>query len=129
MKKQVTVVKSFCDVCGKEASGYSNCIVCGKEFCYDCKKTDAIEYTRGVHFLGSGDGLYCLKCNKKAIESGDKLNAAYRLIMALRNEVSGFYSDFNERSKKAEKVLETLLGKRESMVLPQNVGIFEEDQI
>lgn len=108
MKKEVTVEKAFCDVCGKEASGYQKCIVCGKEFCYDCHKTAAIEYTAGVNFSGSGDGLYCLDCDEKALKSGDKLHAAYRTIKALKNEASGFYADFKRRREEAEEEVKKL---------------------
>ena len=109
MKKQVMVEKAFCDVCGKEASGYSNCIICGKEFCYECGDKESIEYRHSTCCSGSGDGRYCLECDKNAMKSGDKLHAAYRQILSLRNEASGFYSDYNERSKKAEETLKALL--------------------
>lgn len=109
MKKQVTIEKAFCDVCDKEASGYQKCMICGKEFCYDCKELAAVEYKHGVHFSGSGDGLYCLDCDLKALRSGDKLHAAYRKIMALRNEAAGYYVDFEKRTKKAEEEFGRLL--------------------
>jgi len=105
MKKEVMVEKTFCDVCGKEASGYQKCMSCGKDLCYDCYKTSAVGYTHGVHFGGSGDGIYCLECDEKLLKSGDKLHAAYRVIKSLRNEVSGFYADFEKRAKEAEERL------------------------
>jgi len=108
MKRQVMVEKAFCDVCGKEASGYQECIVCGKEFCYDCREIAAIKYNHGVCFSGSGDALYCHECDKKALENGDKLHSAYRRIAALWNESAGYWADFEKRTKKAEEELKKL---------------------
>jgi hypothetical protein len=108
MKRQVIVERTFCDICGKEASGYQKCIICGKEFCYDCTKIAAIEYEHGVHFSGSGDGLYCHECDKKALENGDKLHLAYLKIAALRNEAAGYWADFEKRTKKAEEELKRI---------------------
>ena len=107
MKKEIKIERIFCDVCEKDA-GYNTCLGCGKEFCYDCKKTDAIEYKHSVFFQGSGDGLYCPKCDKKMRENGDKLHAAYRQIKKLKNEYIGFYDDFNKRNEKAEAELKKL---------------------
>ena len=93
MKKKVLKLISFCDICGKESSGYQTCRECGKDFCYDCMNTDAISYQHGVSFSGSGDGLYCLDCDAKLRQSGDKLHAAYRKIQVLRNEANGYWQD------------------------------------
>ena len=107
MKKKVTVEQTFCDVCGKEAS-YSKCMGCGKDLCYECRKVEAVEYKHGVHFSGSGDGLYCLKCDKEKREGGDKLHLAYRKIEMLRNEATGFWTEFEKRTKEAENELKRL---------------------
>lgn len=111
MKKQVIVEQSFCDLCGKEASGYTCCLCCGKELCYDCRETAAKEYKHAVHLSGSGDSLYCLECDRKLRENGDKLHAAYRKIEALRHEEKGWYEDFRKRSDDAESKLKALQGK------------------
>jgi hypothetical protein len=108
LKKQVTIEKEFCDICGKEASGYTNCDNCGKELCYECGKTELKEYNHAVHFQGSGDGKYCHDCDAKLLANGDKKHAAYRKIAALRNEESGWYEDFKKRSAAAETELSDL---------------------
>ena len=86
MKKKVTIEKDFCDVCGKEASGYTKCDSCGKELCYECGETELKEYNHAVHFQGSSNGKYCHECDAKLLANGDKKHAAYRKIAALRNE-------------------------------------------
>jgi hypothetical protein len=108
MKKLIQIKQSFCDICGKKASGYDKCIICERDFCYDCVKTETIEYKHAVHFSGSGDGQYCHACNKKAFDNGDKLHAAYCKIASLRNEEIGWYSNFKERAEKAETALKKL---------------------
>ncbi len=108
MKKQVTVEKSFCDVCGKEASGYTNCDCCGKELCYECGNTELKEYKHAVHFSGSGDGSYCHECDAQLRGNGDKKHAAYRKIEALRNEESGWHEDSKKRMTAAESELSGL---------------------
>lgn len=108
MKKLVTIEASFCDVCGKESSGYTNCDYCGKELCYECGKTELKEYKHAVHFAGSGDGRYCHECDDKLLANGDKKHAAYRKIAALRNEEAGWYADFKKRASAAEAELSSL---------------------
>ena len=108
MKKQVTVEQSFCDVCGKEASGYKKCDCCGKEFCHDCRKVEAKEYAHSVHCSGSG-GLYCLECDNKLRGGDDKLHTAYRKIEALRNEAKGWSDDFRKRCDRAESEVKELI--------------------
>jgi len=105
MKKQVTVEKSFCDMCEKEASGYSRCDCCGLDFCYECGKTELKEYKCAVHFSGSGDVSYCHACDSRLLHNGDKRHAAYRKIASLRNEESGWYKNFEARVKQAEAEL------------------------
>ena len=102
MKKQITIDKSFCDFCGKEASGYSQCMCCGKDLCYGCLKTEAKEYPHSVYCSGSGDGLYCLQCDRNLRDSDDNLHAAYRKIESLRNELKGWSEDFKKRCNDAE---------------------------
>ena len=109
MKKEVTIVKSFCDTCGKEASSYSNCDHCGKELCYDCAKLELKDYKHAVSFSGSGDGSYCLACDAELIVTGNRKHSAYRKIESLRNEAASFYADHAKRAKKAEEDLAKLL--------------------
>lgn len=108
MKREKTICQSFCDFCGKEASGYTNCFLCGKEFCYDCRDKEGITYNQGDHF-SSHDGLYCHECDRKALESGDELHEAYRSIKRLNREENGFYVEFKKRQEKAEAYLKQLL--------------------
>lgn len=112
MKKQVTVDQCFCDFCGKEASGYSKCLSCGKDVCYDCQKTKVKEYRHAINVMGSGDGLYCLECNDKLLGNGDKLHSAYCKIESLRNEAKAWSEDFRKRSSDAENALKALVPDR-----------------
>jgi len=115
MKKQITVEQSFCDVCGKEATGHDNCDVCGKEFCRECIDAETIRYSHGVHCSGSGDGVYCHECDQKMRNNGDKLHTAYRKIAALRNELLGWSQDFDKRKKQAESEVSDLVNRREEI--------------
>jgi len=109
MKKKVMIEQTFCDVCGKETSGYNSCISCGKEFCYDCMKTHAVEYSHGVYISGSGDGLYCFECDNMLRRSTDPLHRAYRKIETLRYELVSFSEAFEARKTTAEKELAYLI--------------------
>jgi len=102
MKKTVTVEKSFCDVCGKVASGYQSCMSCGKEFCYKCEETEAVKYSHAINLSGSNDGFYCKDCDIKLINSKDELHSAYREIKRLKEEQTSWYNDFKCRSGFAE---------------------------
>lgn len=105
MKKLVTIEKTFCDVCGKEASGYCNCDCCKKELCRECSETELREYKHGVYCSGSDDGSYCNDCDAKLRANSDKKHAAYRKIEALRNEARGWSEDFKKRADAAESEL------------------------
>lgn len=96
-----------CDFCGDEGT-YEKCRACGKDVCYECQKTQGVEYPHSVYCSGSGDGFYCHSCDKSA---NDQLHKAYRAIQALRRENDGFYADFRNRTKAAEDRLKELLGK------------------
>ena len=108
MIKQTIVAQHFCDVCGKESSAWALCVHCGKNICYDCKPSNAKEYTHSVWASGSGDGMYCLECDAELSKNGNKLHAAYRLIKSLKNESNGFYADFKARADKAEQTIKSL---------------------
>ena len=43
MKVKVTVEQDRCDLCENEAAYSGACLGCGKTFCYEHKKTHAIE--------------------------------------------------------------------------------------
>lgn len=107
MKKTVTEERTFCDVCGQPA--WRACQKCGKDLCYDCRKTAAKEYQHGVYFSGSKDGLYCLECDAALMRQADPKHLAYRRIEALRNEAKGWGSDFEKRKKEAESALEAFI--------------------
>jgi hypothetical protein len=107
MKKQMLEIKHFCDICKKESNEWNCCNNCGKNICYECKKTEAKEYTHSVWASGSGDGLYCLQCDQELIVSGNAKHAAYRTIESLKRESNGFYTDFKSRAEKAELKLKS----------------------
>lgn len=108
MKRKVWVEVSFCDICGREASGHYTCGNCGKEYCYACGKTELKEYRHVAHGQGTGDICYCHECDAKLLVNGSKEHAAYRKIESLRNEEKGWYEDFAKRYKEAELVLRLL---------------------
>lgn len=108
MKKTIEKEVEFCDAC--EAEGYTTaCLCCGKEFCYDCRKTNGVEYSHSVHCQGSGDGFYCTECDSKLKKSGaDKLHRAYLKIQDLRAEEKRFWEEFKKKADLAEAEVQTL---------------------
>ena len=99
----------MCDVCGKDAYGYS-CLKCGIEHCWECSKKLGKIYHHAVSFSGSGDGYYCLNCDSlMRVERGNPLHNAYIQIENLRDEQNAYFKDFERRSKKAEEYLQSLL--------------------
>ena len=114
MKKNVEVEHYFCDVCKKDCGPYLHykCLRCEKTFCYDCMKNNATEYKHGVHFSGSGDGLYCNECNLILYANGDELHGAYLKIAQLRSEEEGWWLNFKKRVEKAEGELKTILNRK-----------------
>ena len=113
MIKTVSKEQHFCDNCGKEQDYIEHCVACGREFCYDCEKTEGTEYHHAVHFQGSGDGFFCNGCLSRmtVVNPSYNLWKAYLVIQSLRNEYAGFRKDFDERAKKAEENLQKLLKK------------------
>ena len=106
MKETVSVEQIKCDFCGEDA--WNGCLHCGKDICYECRKTHAKEYSHGVYVGGSGDGVYCNDCDNELKRGNNPLHAAYRKIEALKNEAKGFYAGFKVRSEEAERVLKEL---------------------
>lgn len=113
MKRVVSVEQTLCDVCQKnEAHPWAACLKCGKMICYDCRTLNAHEYAHGVNVGGSGDGIYCNECDATLTKTGnDLLHNAYRAILALKNEVKGFSTDFDKRRTAAEAALKNIQGK------------------
>ena len=107
MKKLVTKESTFCDKCGKN-SHVTTCIICGKEYCWDCSKSMGEEFKAGVHWSGSGDGYFCNECLSKPDIHNTAILCAYMKIRALRQEESSWYKGFNERVNIAEDELKIL---------------------
>ncbi len=105
MKQMVEKQVTFCDGCKEEVYAYP-CLVCGTEYCHECKKTHMTEFHHAVFFSGSEDGQYCNTCLSKPIpkEHQAKL-AVYRKITALRAEHTAWSKDFRDRTKTAEAAL------------------------
>lgn len=109
MKKVIQSKVTCCDLCGSDQFCYDKCLGCGKDVCSNCKTIGkAVEYAHGVHFSGSYDGTYCCDCDKRLVESGDPLHAAYRAIKALRVEARAWNDDFGKRADTAEKRVKDL---------------------
>lgn len=110
MKKTVTSEVTCCDVCEEHALESDACLRCGKVLCWEHQKTLAREYSHGVHFHGSGDGVYCNECDVILGEAGtDELHKAYRAIANLRDEATAWSTDFRARTVDAERHLQQLL--------------------
>jgi hypothetical protein len=121
--KQVTKETKVCDVCGSDNNSvlevieckrcvvavWTHCLLCGRDYCFDCAKDHVVDYKHGVHFSGGGDGTYCLSCDASLARSGtSKLHTAYLKIKQLRAEEAGWYRDFKERTDIAEKRVKDL---------------------
>lgn len=108
MKKSVTEERTVCDFCKVNDAAYSKCTGCGKDICYECKTIHAISYDHAVYFQGSGDGLYCVECDRRLRAAQDPLHMAYEHVKALRNEMVGWGENFKKRSDAAEAKLKRL---------------------
>jgi len=109
VKKQVTIEQAICDFCQHEQS-YQQCLRCGKDVCWACKKTRGVDYNHAVYFAGSGDGFYCTSCDIALSESkADPVHQAYVGIRALRDEQIAWGKDFEKRRDVAEETLRNAL--------------------
>lgn len=109
MKKKILMEVHECESCHKTETYVTECLSCGKEFCWECAEKSGTKYRHGVWGSGSCDGYYCRECDIKLIESGkDKKHNAYRLIQRLRAETEAWNRDFKVRADAAEKELEEL---------------------
>lgn len=95
-----------CESCHKTDTYANACLECGKEFCWDCTKTNGTDYKCGVWSSGSGDGFYCSDCDAALISSGDdKRHNAYRAIQRLKAEAEVWSKDFKKRADAVEAIL------------------------
>lgn len=110
MKKIIEKEVQICDHCRKETY-CDTCLNCGVEHCWECRKTDGVEYTHAIYVSGSGDGYYCNSCNSELLQnhSNDVFNA-YLVIADLKQEAKRWNRDFKTRSDKAETLLKKLKG-------------------
>lgn len=105
MKKKVERFVEVCDSCHKEDYTHK-CLGCGKDFCWECMKTEGVEYHHAVHFSGSGDGFYCHECDKTCFKT--PLHRAFRAVEDLKQEADEWQKDFQARMKAAEDHLKSL---------------------
>ena len=109
MKKIIEKEATFCDHCGKEAY-VETCLCCGVDHCYECRKTQGVEYEHGVGFSGNGDGYYCNECDTKLSKSkADPLYNAYHEIKTLRQKQRLWYAKFNAEVTAAEQRIKALI--------------------
>jgi hypothetical protein len=112
MKKTIKKEAHYCDVCNKEEDYISECLGCGKEFCFDCKDKHGYEYSYKVYFRGWGDGYYCNECIKGLTKSKESARFnAYLRIQELKEESESIYDEFKKKQEKAEKEIEKFLDK------------------
>ncbi len=112
MKRTMPKAVLFCDICEKEPKyQYLNtCMGCGKEICSECSdKGLMIKYAHSIWASGSGDGYFCVDCDKAPSRNISEIHQKYLLILRLRRESDLFYKDFKERCDKAEKELIEIL--------------------
>jgi hypothetical protein len=109
MKKQVTVEKTYCDLCGSEDS-WSHCLGCGKDACYHCysetlpaTERKAVRYSSGVYTGGSDDAVYCTPCDIRLSETkSSPLHRAFTAVRDLRDEARAWNVAFDKRRRDAE---------------------------
>lgn len=109
MKKVIQQSVTICDVEGCENHAHTKCLGCGRDYCYDHKKTLGREYSAGVYFSGSGDGFYCTQCDARLSAKGDKLLLAYKKVSYIRDDIKVSNEMYDKRIKEAEAALEKLL--------------------
>lgn len=111
MKATVSVETHLCDVCKAQTYPYV-CLRCGKEFCYECSKKEALTFRHAVYFQGGGDGLYCKPCvvilGSTATGGPDPLFVAFCKVRDLRLELEAYTKGFEARREQAEKELERI---------------------
>ena len=111
MKKTVKKEVSICDECGKQGCLHE-CMICGKDYCYECFKVIGIKFSHSVRCSGSGDGEYCAECVEK--NSSDELIIAYQAIQSLRDECDAYYLQFDKRADAAKERVSLLFKARGS---------------
>ena len=111
MKKIVSKEVSFCDKCGKEIY-ITKCNNCDKEHCWECRKTEGIEYSYSVHSGGGDDGYYCKLCDTELRKTKtDELHNSYLTIQKLQNEFEAFDKDWGNIVKLADEKAKELIAK------------------
>ena len=108
MKKTILKEVTFCDCCGEETY-VTQCLRCGTEHCYECRKKVGKDYTHSVHCSGSGDGYYCNICDhllRKTKE--DEIHSAYVEIDNLGTERIKILKEIDTECKFAKIHLEQL---------------------
>ena len=105
MKKMVEKELTFCDECDKGEYVYK-CMGCGSEYCYDCRKLLLKEYNQSVYFTGGGNGYFCKDCDIDPPVRIKKIHSLYKAVEMLKNEINGYYKEFEVRQKEAEEQLE-----------------------
>lgn len=106
MKKLITKELKVCDWCETDEHVYHECLICGKDACFNCGEVNMTSLAHGVHFSGSGDGGYCNDCLET--NQDNKLIIAYNVIQTLRKEEENWYADFKIRQETAEKRIKEL---------------------
>lgn len=107
MKKQEMAEIQYCDVCGKKVGYVHACLGCGKEVCFDCRKSHMVEYPPGVYFSGA-DGYFCNECNSNPPGKVKIIHAAFKNIASLRVEETAWRVNFQKRCDAAEAYLKEL---------------------
>lgn len=99
MKKLHTEEVAICDVC-EENRVSTTCMKCGKEFCYDCEKTQIVHYRRELYGSEYNGGTYCIECNTAlTIENKDQLHQAFRKLAIIKDCMDRDFKSANERAE------------------------------
>lgn len=107
IKKELTEVR-YCDFCGSNDSVYEHCMICGKDWCYECGKKVSETLPHSCSCSGGDDGHFCKECLVNPPEKIMPLINAYRVIQCLRKEAEHFYTSYRVRAKTAEAEVKKL---------------------
>lgn len=110
IEKTVTIRQ--CDFCDSDEDCHHKCDGCGKDFCYDCMNdaTKIVEYRHALCVSGSGDGHYCLECDKKFED--DPLHISYLVLKDLIDHRKQYIQTTDKQAKEVESRIRSLRKER-----------------
>lgn len=89
MKRMAQREVAFCDHCGTDQHVYTHCIVCGKDYCYDCAKVQAKGFKYMYCCANTVD--ICLVCLGALPQRFQRFVNLSRSLQGIRDETDAFY--------------------------------------